>query len=163
MKHDWCAWSYFLPRLGPSPISTPDFEIATGPELFLRCGRTLRQLRQIVTTICDKSRRFCAGRFHEPPAHFLRRRKFGIFARPVSQGLASNGARIRHQSSVSSTPRCSEREKRGEPRLTGWRRSLRDRSCDSCRLLPRIASPRESKLLAATGPAGRKPPPRKAW
>ena len=71
MKQDGCAWSYFLPRLGPSPISTPDFEIATGPELFLRCGRTLRQLRQIVTTIVTGRGAFVPLPVRDAPAPFL--------------------------------------------------------------------------------------------
>ena len=52
------AWSYFLPRLGPGPISTRDSEIATGPEPSHVVARTLARPRQIVTMIVTERHKF---------------------------------------------------------------------------------------------------------
>jgi hypothetical protein len=58
LLHDQRAWSYFLPRLGPGPISTLEPEIATGPELSDVVAKTLAEARHIVTTNVVLRRRF---------------------------------------------------------------------------------------------------------
>ena len=58
LLHDQRAWSYFLPRLGPGPISTLEPEIVTGPELFDVVVKTLTEPRHIVTTNVVLRRRF---------------------------------------------------------------------------------------------------------
>ena len=50
-QHHERAWSYFLPRLGPGPISTRDFRDRYRPRTLSRCVGTLARLRQIVTII----------------------------------------------------------------------------------------------------------------
>jgi hypothetical protein len=52
------AWSYFLPRLGPGPISTRDSEIITDPNTHHVVARTLASPRQIVTMIVAGGRKF---------------------------------------------------------------------------------------------------------